>query len=172
MILSTNRLEEPTWGLIYLCSYMWRASLVAQTVQNLPAVPETWVRSLGWQIPWRRAWQPTPGFLPGRSPWMEELAGCSPWGCKEPGMTEVGQHSICTSPLGFLFQLPWGTELAGTEQRWQWCHWSASTPLPELCGTWERAGSQSSPFRLETETREEPRLPFRRQMCSKLDQVT
>ena len=25
------------------------ASLVAQTVKNLPAVPETWVRSLGWK---------------------------------------------------------------------------------------------------------------------------
>ena len=26
-----------------------RASLVAQTVNNLPAMPETWVRSLGWE---------------------------------------------------------------------------------------------------------------------------
>ena len=28
-----------------------RASLVAQTVKNLPAVCETWVRSLGWEDP-------------------------------------------------------------------------------------------------------------------------
>ena len=28
-----------------------RASLVAQTVQNLPAMRETWVRSLGWEEP-------------------------------------------------------------------------------------------------------------------------
>ena len=27
------------------------ASLVAQTVKNLPAVWETWVRSLGWEYP-------------------------------------------------------------------------------------------------------------------------
>ena len=27
------------------------ASLVAQTVKNLPAVQETWVRSLGWEDP-------------------------------------------------------------------------------------------------------------------------
>ena len=26
------------------------------------------------KIPWRRAWQPTPVFLPGESPWTEELA--------------------------------------------------------------------------------------------------
>ena len=28
---------------------------------------ETWVWSLGWKIPWRRVWQPTPVFLPGES---------------------------------------------------------------------------------------------------------
>ena len=28
-----------------------RASLVAQTVKSLPAVRETWVRSLGWEGP-------------------------------------------------------------------------------------------------------------------------
>ena len=28
-----------------------RRSLVAQTVKNLPAMQETWVRSLGWEIP-------------------------------------------------------------------------------------------------------------------------
>ena len=31
---------------------------------------ETCVRSLGWKIPWRRAWQPTPVFLLGESPWI------------------------------------------------------------------------------------------------------
>ena len=33
--------------------------------------------------PWRRAWQPTPAFLPGESPWTEE-----PGGRKELDMTE------------------------------------------------------------------------------------
>ena len=31
-------------------------------------VRETWVE----KIPWRKAWQPTPVFLPGESPWMKE----------------------------------------------------------------------------------------------------
>ena len=39
---------------IYNCWHLlipnW-ASLVAQTVKNLPAVQETWVRSLGWEGP-------------------------------------------------------------------------------------------------------------------------
>ena len=32
---------------------------------------ELWVG----KIPWRRAWQPTPVFLPGESPWIEEPGG-------------------------------------------------------------------------------------------------
>ena len=36
----------------------------------------------------RRAWLPTPVFLPGESHGQRSLAGCSPWGCKELDMTE------------------------------------------------------------------------------------
>ena len=32
------------------------------------------------KIPWRRAWQPTPVFLPGKSHGLRSLAGNSPWG--------------------------------------------------------------------------------------------
>ena len=50
-----------------------RTSLVAQMVKNPPVMWETWVRSLGWEgMSCRRAWQPTPVFLPGESPWAEE----------------------------------------------------------------------------------------------------
>ena len=41
-------------------------------VKNLPAVWETWVRSLGWEDPLEEGIQPTPVFLPGESPWSEE----------------------------------------------------------------------------------------------------
>ena len=37
---------------------------------------DPWVR----KIPWRRAWQPTPVFLPGESHGQRSLVGCSPWG--------------------------------------------------------------------------------------------
>ena len=40
------------------------------------------------KIPWRRAWQLTPEFLPGESPWTRSLVGYSPWGCKELGTAE------------------------------------------------------------------------------------
>ena len=42
-----------------------------------------------WKIPWRRKWQPTPVFLPGKSHGQRSLAGYSPWGCKELDTTEV-----------------------------------------------------------------------------------
>ena len=37
-----------------------------------------WVNPWVGKIPWRRAWQPTPGFLPGESRRQRSLAGYSP----------------------------------------------------------------------------------------------
>ena len=37
---------------------------------------------------WRRAWQPTPVFLPGESLGLRSLAGYSPWGREESDMTD------------------------------------------------------------------------------------
>ena len=39
-------------------------------------------------IPWRREWLPTPMFLPGKFHGQRSLMGYSPWGHKEPDMTE------------------------------------------------------------------------------------
>ena len=40
------------------------------------------------KIPWRRAWQPTPVFLPGGSQGQRSLVGYSPWDHKELDTTE------------------------------------------------------------------------------------
>ena len=45
---------------------------------------------------WRRKWQPTPVFLPGKSHGWRTLVGYSPWGRKELDKTEQ---------LHFHFQL-------------------------------------------------------------------
>ena len=55
------------------------ASLVAQTVNNPPEMQDTWVG----KIPWRRAWLPTPVFLPREFHGQRSLGGSSPWGRKE-----------------------------------------------------------------------------------------
>ena len=44
-------------------------------------------------IPWRRAWQPTPVFLPGESHGQRSLVGSSPYGYKELAMTEATLHA-------------------------------------------------------------------------------
>ena len=64
------------------------SSLVAQTVKNLLAKIDSWVG----KIPWRRAWQPTPVFLPGESHGQRSLVGCSSWGHTELDITEWLTH--------------------------------------------------------------------------------
>ena len=46
------------------------------------------------KISWRRKWQPTPVFLPGKSHGRRSLVGYSPWGCKELDMTERLHFSL------------------------------------------------------------------------------
>ena len=58
-------------GIDFPMRYYW-VSLMAQTVKNLHAMWETWVRSLGWEDPLEEGRATTPVFLPGESPWTEE----------------------------------------------------------------------------------------------------
>ena len=57
-------------------------------VKNLPAVWETWVRSLRWEDPLENRMGSTPVFLPEEFHGQRSLVGYSPWGCKESDMTE------------------------------------------------------------------------------------
>ena len=45
------------------------------------------------KIPWRRKWQPTLVFLPGKCHGQRSLAGQSPWDCKQLDMTEVTEYA-------------------------------------------------------------------------------
>ena len=48
-------------------------------------------------IPWRRKWQPTPVFLPGKSHRQRSLLGYSPWGRKRDG------HNLATKQQQIMF---------------------------------------------------------------------
>ena len=72
-------------GIGYPLQYSW-ASLVAQLVKNLPAVRETWVRSLGWEDPLEEEMATHPSILAWEIPRTEE--GYSPWGRKVSDTTE------------------------------------------------------------------------------------
>ena len=54
------------------------------------------------KIPWRRTWQPTLVFWPGKSHGQRSLAGYRPWGCKELDTTEHAHMPIFKFLLGEL----------------------------------------------------------------------
>ena len=58
-------------GIGYPLQHSW-ASLVAQLVKNLPAVQETWVRSLGWEDPLEKGKAAQSNILTWRIPWTVE----------------------------------------------------------------------------------------------------
>ena len=66
------------------------ASQVAQWKRICLTMQETnEMLVLSWvgKIPWRRRWQLTAVFLPGKLHRQRSLAGCSPWGRRESSMT-------------------------------------------------------------------------------------
>ena len=93
----------------YPLQYSW-ASLVAQLVENLPAMRETWVRSLGWEDPLEK----------GKATHSSILVWRIPWSIKSMGSQRIG-HDWATFPftfnlvsflvihMGILYQQPWKT---------------------------------------------------------------
>ena len=55
---------------------------------------ETWVRSLGREDPLEKEMATSSSIRAWRSPWTEELEGCSPWICKESDVTERLNRSV------------------------------------------------------------------------------
>ena len=61
------------------------ASLVAQLVKNLPAMQETWVRSLGQEDPLEKETATHSSILAWRIPWTEKLGGLQSLGSQRVG---------------------------------------------------------------------------------------
>ena len=64
------------------------ASLVAQRLKRLPAMQETWVRSLVWEDPLEKEMATHASILAWRTPGRRSLVGYSPQSCKESDTTE------------------------------------------------------------------------------------
>ena len=62
-------------GIGYPLQYSW-ASLVVQLVKNLPAMRESWVRSLGWEDPLEKGKVTHSSILAGRIPWTLWVPCC------------------------------------------------------------------------------------------------
>ena len=57
------------------CAVQWGCFLIAQTVKSLPAMQETWVRSLGWEDTLEKEMATDSSILVWRIPWTEEPGG-------------------------------------------------------------------------------------------------
>ena len=64
------------------------ASLVAQTIKNLPAMRETWFLSLGQEDTQEKEMATHSSILAWRIPWTEEYGGYCSWGHKELDMND------------------------------------------------------------------------------------
>ena len=71
-------------------------------------------------MPWRRAWEPTPVFLPGESHEQRSLAGYSPWRHKESDTTERAR-TLLVSCRGYY---------------WPAGMYSPSRPISHLVVSW------------------------------------
>ena len=106
----------------YPLQYSW-ASLVAQLVENLPAVQETWVWSLGWEDPLEK----------GKATHFSILAWRIPWTVYSMGSQRV-RHSWAT--LIFTFIEEWRRGVSG-ESDWFWVAAAAAKSLQSRPTLWD-----------------------------------
>ena len=72
---------------------------------------DSWIE----KIPWRRKWQPTPVFLPGKFHEQRSLAGYSPRSWKESDTTEwlslsLLEKEMATLSSNLAWRIPWTEE--------------------------------------------------------------
>ena len=92
------------------------ASLVAQSVKNLPAMQESWVQSLGWEDPLEKEIATHSSIPAWKTHEQRGRVSCSPWGCKSqtrlsnkttspcPGPPHTGTPVVTQSPSDFWHQ--------------------------------------------------------------------
>ena len=73
-----------------------RASLLAQRLKRLPAMRETWVRSLGQEDPLEKEMSTHSSILAWRIPWTEELGGLQSMGSQRVGHNRATSLSLST----------------------------------------------------------------------------
>ena len=101
--------------------FIKRASLVAQMVKCLPAMPETWVQFLDWEDPLEKEMALHSSTLAWQIPWMEE-----PDRLQSMGLQRVGYD--------------WATSLSLS-----WNLHNNSTQTTKNCGPGNKKGSWKNP---------------------------
>ena len=95
-----------------LCSKFFKLGFSSTWTKNFQMYKQRicqWRRHRRWEfdswvgkIPWRRKWQPTPVFLPGKFHGQRSLVDHSPWGHKESDMTEATEHKGTRDQIAFI----------------------------------------------------------------------
>ena len=81
-----NNNKSRLTGMGVLLKYVTiRASLVAQTVKNMPTMQDTTVRFLGWENPLEKGMATHSSILAWRIPWTEEPGGLQSIGSQRFG---------------------------------------------------------------------------------------
>ena len=86
--------------------------------------------------PWRRKWQPAPGFLPGEIPWTEEPSGLPSVGSQS--QTWLSDWASTHTPIRVLAEL--GFHQDGILSQ------SQGVTLPFVVHTWRRVPASLPPF--------------------------
>ena len=85
------------------------------------------------RFPWRRAWQPTPVFLPEESHGPRSLAGCSAWGHKELDMTDGLKLKLKQRPGRMVLNEGFPSPLLCSSLRTPTPFLSLGVSLPHFC---------------------------------------
>ena len=72
------------WNFYLVIVLLW-ASLVAQLIEKLPAMQETWIRFLGWEDPLEKGMATHSSILAWRFLWTEEPGGLQSLGSQRVG---------------------------------------------------------------------------------------
>ena len=95
-VLFLSLLEFPIFNYYCYIPLLFRASLVVQSVKNLPAMQETQVQSLGREDPLEKGMATHSSVIAWRIPWTEE-----PGRLPSVGLHRVG-HNLATKPPPYL----------------------------------------------------------------------
>ena len=77
---------------------------MGQTVKNLPAIQETWLRSLGWEDPLDKGMATHSSILAWRIPWTEKLGGLQCMGSQRVGQDwATNTHRETLEAVQWLF---------------------------------------------------------------------
>ena len=120
--------EQLRLSLFYNLPPFW-ASLVAQTVKNLPVKQKTRVRSLGWEDPLEESMATHSSSCLENPRGQRSLADYSPWGRKESDMTEQLKTKKVKVPA---FSIPVFSSLSRAYEAAALLKWTGGSEETEL----------------------------------------